>query len=130
MHFSFKCNIVIFIMFFIVLGTVSETPSDSCSSKSESSCSSNRKKSVISNESKNVLDLANTNTTKGMIKIVGGQFNMGTNKPIFVADGEGPQRSVIIDDFYIDIHEVSNEEFSLFVNDTAYITEVCTNVAC
>lgn len=59
-----------------------------------------------------------------IIFIKGGEFFMGTNKPIFVADGEGPSRLTFIDDFYLDIHEVSNSEFELFVNDTGYITEV------
>lgn len=55
--------------------------------------------------------------------ITGGDFFMGTNKPIFVADGEGPSRSVHVDDFYLDIHEVSNREFKTFVKSTGHITE-------
>lgn len=61
--------------------------------------------------------------TNNMLFIKGGTFTMGTNKPIFVADGEGPAREVQIDDFFMDVHEVSNAEFELFVNSTGYKTE-------
>lgn len=59
-----------------------------------------------------------------MIFIDGGEFQMGTNNPVFVADGEGPGRIVQINSFFMDIHEVSNAEFHQFVNETGYITEV------
>lgn len=55
--------------------------------------------------------------------IKGGNFLMGTNKPIIVADGEGPEREVHVSDFYMDIYEVSNEDFKLFVDSTGHITE-------
>ncbi|PRD35991.1 UNVERIFIED_CONTAM: Sulfatase-modifying factor 1 [Trichonephila clavipes] len=57
------------------------------------------------------------------VLIKGGQFKMGTDKPVFVADGEGPARKVTVDDFYIDIHEVSNKEFEDFVKSTNHVTE-------
>lgn len=59
-----------------------------------------------------------------IVFIKGDEFFMGTNKPIFVADGEGPSRLTFVDDFYLDIYEVSNSEFELFVNTTGYVTEV------
>nr|CAD7446068.1 unnamed protein product [Timema bartmani]CAD7457041.1 unnamed protein product [Timema tahoe] len=58
-----------------------------------------------------------------MVYIRGGEFNMGTNEPIFVADGEGPARRVTLDDFYLDVYEVSNSEFEIFVNSTGIKTE-------
>lgn len=61
--------------------------------------------------------------TNQMSFIAGGTFMMGTNKPVFVADGEGPERKVEISSFYMDVHEVSNAEFELFVNSTGYVTE-------
>ena len=48
---------------------------------------------------------------------------MGTNTPIFNADGEGPARRVTLSDFYLDVHEVSNNEFGLFVDQIGYVTE-------
>ncbi|XP_075225019.1 formylglycine-generating enzyme [Lycorma delicatula] len=58
-----------------------------------------------------------------MAFIKGGTFFMGTNKPIIIADGETPERKVKVSDFYLDIYEVSNYEFSKFINSTGYVTE-------
>lgn len=62
--------------------------------------------------------------TNQMAHIPGGTYTMGTNKPIFVGDGEGPARNYSLKDFYMDIYEVSNSEFELFVKNTGYKTEV------
>lgn len=59
-----------------------------------------------------------------MLLISGGEFLMGTDNPGIPADGEGPQRPVRVDSFYMDIHEVTNKQFQSFVNATGYITEV------
>lgn len=48
---------------------------------------------------------------------------MGTNQPILPQDGEGPPRRVEISSFSMDAHEVSNQAFSNFVDDTNYSTE-------
>ncbi|KAK2584597.1 hypothetical protein KPH14_006955 [Odynerus spinipes] len=58
-----------------------------------------------------------------MVKIDGGTFSIGTNDPIFVADGEGPKREVVLDDFYIDKFEVSNQDFADFIRSTGFKTE-------
>lgn len=58
-----------------------------------------------------------------MVFIKGGSFIMGTDKPVFIADGEGPIREVDLDGFYIDVYEVSNSEFELFVNSTGHKTD-------
>lgn len=59
-----------------------------------------------------------------MVLISGGEFLMGTDDPGIPADGEGPQRLVHVDSFYMDIQEVTNQQFQSFVNATGYITEV------
>lgn len=59
-----------------------------------------------------------------MLLIHGGEFLMGTDNPGIPADGEGPQRLVYVESFYMDIHEVTNKQFQSFVNATGYITEV------
>jgi sulfatase modifying factor 1 len=51
---------------------------------------------------------------------------MGTDVPIFVADGEAPARRVSMSPFYLDVHEVSNAEFNRFVLETGYVTEAET----
>ncbi|XP_069703233.1 formylglycine-generating enzyme [Periplaneta americana] len=61
--------------------------------------------------------------TNKMVFIKGGKFNMGTDEPVFIADGEGPSREVTLSDYHLDSYEVSNAEFELFVNATGYTTE-------
>ena len=51
-------------------------------------------------------------------------FTMGTNEPIIRADGEAPARRVYLKSFCIDQTEVSNLQFSQFVAETNYKTEV------
>ncbi|XP_039259204.2 formylglycine-generating enzyme-like [Styela clava] len=59
-----------------------------------------------------------------MVLIPAGPFKMGTdNSPVPPADGEGPLRTVTLDDYYIDETEVSNEQFEQFVDETGLITE-------
>lgn len=60
---------------------------------------------------------------KNMVRIEGGEYFIGTNDPVFVIDGEGPRRKVNLAPFYMDQHEVSNENFGKFVDSTGYITE-------
>ncbi|KAJ8408163.1 hypothetical protein AAFF_G00263910 [Aldrovandia affinis] len=61
-----------------------------------------------------------------MVLIPAGEFMMGTNNPGIPQDGESPERRVHLDQFYMDIHEVSNQEFQKFVNVTNYVTEAET----
>ncbi|XP_077386501.1 formylglycine-generating enzyme [Festucalex cinctus] len=58
-----------------------------------------------------------------MVLIPGGEFQMGTDNPGIPADGEGPQRQVHVDSFYMDIQEVTNRQFQNFANTTGYVTE-------
>uniref|UniRef100_A0A8B9C8W3 Formylglycine-generating enzyme n=1 Tax=Anser brachyrhynchus TaxID=132585 RepID=A0A8B9C8W3_9AVES len=58
-----------------------------------------------------------------MVAIPGGEFTMGTDEPEIRQDGEWPARRVRVNGFYMDRHEVSNEEFERFVNATGYLTE-------
>jgi sulfatase modifying factor 1 len=55
--------------------------------------------------------------------IPAGEYFIGTKKPVFVADGEDPERQVSLNAFYIDVHEVSNRRFDDFVKETGHITE-------
>ncbi|XP_059161333.1 formylglycine-generating enzyme-like [Physella acuta] len=61
--------------------------------------------------------------TNSMVYIPGGSFEMGTDDPVFLADGEMPSRQVTLDSFYLDKYEVSNAEFQRFVTSQNYITE-------
>jgi len=68
----------------------------------------------------------NAKRTNQMVLIPGGEFTMGTDDPVFAADGEMPARKVTISSFYMDKYEVSNSEFERFVNDKKYKTEAET----
>lgn len=58
-----------------------------------------------------------------MVLIEEGIFEMGTDKPVFAMDIEGPLRNKSVRSFYLDKYEVSNEDFSKFVKETKYKTE-------
>ncbi|ESO01221.1 hypothetical protein HELRODRAFT_100558 [Helobdella robusta] len=58
-----------------------------------------------------------------MVPVEGGIYGIGSYKPIIPADGEGPARKVKLARFWLDVHEVSNLQFSEFVQQTGYVTE-------
>lgn len=62
-------------------------------------------------------------STDNMVLIDGGTFEMGTNKPVFESDHEGPVRNATVKSFYLDKYEVSNQNFKDFVQQTGYKTE-------
>merc|ERR1711892_1012158 len=64
--------------------------------------------------------------TTNMEEVMGGTFTMGTDKPVFTADKEMPARSVTLPSFQLDVYEVSNNEFGLYVSETGYVTEAET----
>ena len=82
------------------------------------------------NVKKSLSDLVQTidnqeiNYYNEMVHIFGGEFVVGSNKPVIQADGESPARKVVLDNFWIDVHEVSNSQFEKFVQETGYVTEV------
>lgn len=124
-------------VFSCILAQQCESDAKSCDAGKEKSCgcSISRDKSKYTDKIKPDVDedLENeplhektmqVERTNQMVFIDGGTYYMGTNKPIFVADGEGPERLVKINSFYLDKFEVSNKEFDIFVKDTKYKTEV------
>jgi sulfatase modifying factor 1 len=56
-----------------------------------------------------------------MVLIKGGVFTMGTNDEKSF-ENERPAHQVKVKDFWMDTHEVTNEEFAAFVKTTSYIT--------
>lgn len=59
-----------------------------------------------------------------MAKIPAGPFSMGTNNALaYPADGEGPKRTIDLDEFWIDKSAVTNQNFAEFVESTGYTTE-------
>jgi len=58
-------------------------------------------------------------STNGMVWISGGTFSMGSPKG---QNDEQPVHEVAVDGFWIDQHEVTNEQFAEFVKATSYVT--------
>lgn len=101
--------------------TASAAPSDSAET---SPVLENNEESPNYKYSKEANPVKGVPRTNQMVHIPGGKFIMGTNEPVFPADGEHPARWVEIDDFFMDVYEVSNAEFQLFVLANKYVTEV------
>ena len=63
-------------------------------------------------------------SVKGMVKLDGGIFLMGTeDEEGFPMDGEGPVREVTLDPFYVDVYPVTNGQFLEFTRKTQYQTD-------
>lgn len=62
-------------------------------------------------------DTSNT----GMVSIPGGGFMMGADNEQADKD-EYPKHKVILDPFWIDQHEVTNDQFAKFIESTGYVT--------
>ena len=108
------------------LWTVTGADEEECSS-----CSANRERKAGDgredvNEARQFKVNAGSATSSRMVLVKGGVYTMGTDLPIFVADGEAPARRVDVSSFYMDVHEVSNAEFKAFVDDTGHETEAET----
>ncbi|CAI9407838.1 formylglycine-generating enzyme family protein [Aestuariimicrobium sp. T2.26MG-19.2B] len=59
-----------------------------------------------------------------LVTVPAGDFVMGSDSgEVFVADGEGPARRVHVDEFRIDAHTVTNDQFAQFVEATGFVTE-------
>lgn len=56
---------------------------------------------------------------KSMVQIPNGKFVMGSDKHY---PEEAPTKTVLVEAFHMDIHTVSNRDFTIFINETGYIT--------
>ena len=61
-------------------------------------------------------------STMKMAYIPGGEYSMGASNPRMALKRELPQHRVKVNGFYMDIHEVTNAQFSAFVAATGYKT--------
>ena len=61
-------------------------------------------------------------STKNMIFIPGGIFNMGARDVNFARADEYPVHKVSVNSFFMDAHPVTNAQFSKFIEVTGYIT--------
>lgn len=66
---------------------------------------------------------AGSSLPHGMVWIPGGQYMQGAvPQDSHAMPHEKPAHPVVIDGFYMDIHEVTNAQFAKFVKETGYIT--------
>lgn len=79
--------------------------------------------SVISDPSSLNLEDKGLIVSQKIVSIPGGVYEIGTDDPWFLEDGEGPARLVNITGFDIDSFEVSNAHFLAFVQSEGYVTE-------
>ena len=56
-----------------------------------------------------------------MVLVPGGAFAMGGSSPVALPE-ERPVHQVQVKPFFMDVHEVTNDSFSAFVEDTGYVT--------
>ena len=88
-------------------------------------CNQQAKKTEIDHVSINIanqnINFNGDTTTTGMVYIKGGEFMMGGDNSQADAD-EFPKHKVVIHDFWMDEHEITNAQFAVFVKATTYIT--------
>lgn len=123
---------LIVLIVFTVL-TRSFVNSDCCATNRDLNCKNEDDKMHMYSKDVNIKLLKNDqiipdDTTKNtdytdMVFIAESTFEMGTNKPVFTSDFEGPVRNVTLKSFYLDKYEVSNQKFAEFINNTGYKTE-------
>ena len=101
------------------------------------SCSSvSRVSAVVGNQSTDTISNIPANKElsedySGMVKISGGVFDMGGDKPsgfesmpktALPQGDELPKHKVQVSDFWMDEHEVTNAQFKAFIDATGYVT--------
>ncbi|QES88376.1 formylglycine-generating enzyme family protein [Rhizosphaericola mali] len=111
-------KIVIFLFIISITKVYSQAPmNDTCELCNKPSFRSLVTNSFNKNSTMNITSAEDTAT---MLLIKGGAFQMGTDDPHF--SDASPIHRVIVSDFYMDEHEVTNDQFEQFVNATHYVT--------
>lgn len=87
----------------------------------EKSCCSKVPKRFTSQNSTDSVNINPKTNHTGMVHIQGGAFDMGGDNKQASSD-EYPKHKVSISDFWIDITEVTNDQFEAFVKSSGYIT--------
>lgn len=86
-------------------------------------CSQEKKTEVSEDKSSSTAALTTSTSVapEGMVWIPGGEFTMGTDDPESY-EAERPAHRVRVNGFWIDVTEVTNEQFKKFVEATKYVT--------
>ncbi|KGE02183.1 formylglycine-generating enzyme family protein [Rhizobium sp. YS-1r] len=67
--------------------------------------------------------ISSRGTAGEVIAVKGGETFVGTNDPVIAVDGEGPERRVTVNDFFLEAETVTVARFAEFVEATGYVTE-------
>ncbi|EKF56488.1 sulfatase-modifying factor protein [Galbibacter marinus] len=96
----------------------------SCKDTKESPSTSDKNSENLTTQVKVLKDKPHdTPVPQGMVWIAGGHFTQGARQgDSFALDHEKPAHPVAVDGFFMDITEVTNDQFSEFVKQTGYIT--------
>lgn len=119
---------LILLNLFIVLN-IRETLSDcGCNLNRNNECTEEKPAGKYSEETNRIDDNKQFSASEAfdvtnMVLIEGAIFEMGTDKPVFESDFEGPKRNKTVNSFYLDKYETSNQNFADFVKKTGYKTE-------
>jgi formylglycine-generating enzyme required for sulfatase activity len=120
----------IFISFATIIVGCSQSKPDSKEEKvlehSKGCCSSTPPRFTINQSHSYIVSNAEktpaSSAPKGMVLIPGQKYQMGARENEFARPDEFPVHWVQVDSFYIDEHEVTNAQFSKFVEATGYFT--------
>jgi len=123
--------LLLFPLFSIASDCSTDSSSSNDSPEGSCGCSASRNAGAPPPEAPSSKYTAGANSqafsrTNSMREVPGGSYKIGTDDSIIPADREGPAKVVELQSFFLDVHEVSNAEFSLFVEETGYKTEAET----
>ena len=92
------------------------------------SCKNNSKENLLPEKKSELISVltekpSDVDTPKGMVWIPGGILMQGAiaSDP-FAMEHERPQHIIAVDGFFMDITEVTNAEYTQFVEETGYVT--------
>ena len=91
--------------------------------KSECSCCSPQRQEKVVVVEPPIYPSPVSELPNNFVTIPAGNFIMGTDESFYPIDGEGPSRTVWLDEFKISQYAVTNSEFAVFVEATGYQTE-------
>ena len=113
---NFKCFFIVSFFIFSCKNNVKTTKVSN-----DHNCMPSNSYNISNKNSTRNLDLITSSNTEGMVFIKGGEFFMGADNDQAQED-EYPKHKVIVNSFWMDQTEVTNNQFKEFVDATGYIT--------
>ncbi len=75
----------------------------------------------VASTERDVTTVGKSHSEHRMVRIHGGTYTIGTNDPT-APNRERPAKTVTLNSFWIDLHEVTNAQFAAHVQATGYVT--------